>query len=179
MMEWTDRHCRFFHRLLTRRARLYTEMLTTGAVIHGDRARLLGFTSSDVAVMMRNTPNGAFERVPLIAGKDPGQFEGMLFHLEKQTEYYVESNGVRSEKFSLAVVDLPTVQPYGVVVPKDYDASWPWRLDVVLHGSTRPVGMSELKFIARFDEGDDDNAVPPDQPFLEAFPFLADPSPGR
>src|SRR5664280_3909938 len=43
MMDWTDRHCRFFHRLMTRRARLYTEMLTTGAVIHGDRARLLGF----------------------------------------------------------------------------------------------------------------------------------------
>ncbi|MDJ0447235.1 tRNA dihydrouridine(20/20a) synthase DusA [Methylocystis sp. JR02] len=43
MMEWTDRHCRFFHRLLTRRARLYTEMLTTGAVIHGDRARLMRF----------------------------------------------------------------------------------------------------------------------------------------
>jgi tRNA-dihydrouridine synthase A len=42
MMEWTDRHCRFFHRLLTRRALLYTEMVTTGAVIHGDRARLLG-----------------------------------------------------------------------------------------------------------------------------------------
>jgi tRNA-dihydrouridine synthase A len=41
MMEWTDRHCRFFHRLLTRRARLYTEMITTGAVLHGDRARLL------------------------------------------------------------------------------------------------------------------------------------------
>jgi tRNA-dihydrouridine synthase A len=43
MMEWTDRHCRFFHRLLTRRALLYTEMLTTGAVLHGDRARLLRF----------------------------------------------------------------------------------------------------------------------------------------
>jgi tRNA-dihydrouridine synthase A len=41
MMEWTDRHCRFFHRLLTRRALLYTEMLTSGAVLHGDRARLL------------------------------------------------------------------------------------------------------------------------------------------
>lgn len=41
MMDWTDRHCRFFHRLLTRRALLYTEMVTTGAVIHGDRARLL------------------------------------------------------------------------------------------------------------------------------------------
>jgi Domain of unknown function (DUF4175) len=74
------------------------------------RARLIGFTSSDVSVMMRNTPNAAFERVPLIPSKDPGQFEGMLFHLEKPTEYYVESNGVRSERFSLAVVELPTVQ---------------------------------------------------------------------
>ena len=43
MMDRTDRHCRFFHRLLSRQARLYTEMLTAGAVIHGDRGRLLGF----------------------------------------------------------------------------------------------------------------------------------------
>src|ERR1700676_1588335 len=47
MMDWTDRHCRVFHRLLTRRARLYTEMLTTGAIIHGDRRRLLGFDFSE------------------------------------------------------------------------------------------------------------------------------------
>jgi tRNA-dihydrouridine synthase A len=47
MMEWTDRHCRFFHRLLTRRALLYTEMLGTGAVIHGDRARLLRFDPAE------------------------------------------------------------------------------------------------------------------------------------
>jgi tRNA-dihydrouridine synthase A len=46
-MDWTDRHCRVFHRLLSRRARLYTEMLTTGAIIHGDRARLLGFDASE------------------------------------------------------------------------------------------------------------------------------------
>ncbi|MBR0989420.1 tRNA dihydrouridine(20/20a) synthase DusA [Bradyrhizobium japonicum] len=43
MMDWTDRHCRVFHRHLSRSALLYTEMLTTGAVIHGDRERLLGF----------------------------------------------------------------------------------------------------------------------------------------
>jgi tRNA-dihydrouridine synthase A len=47
MMDWTDRHCRVFHRLMTRRTRLYTEMLTTGAIIHGDRARLLGFDESE------------------------------------------------------------------------------------------------------------------------------------
>jgi tRNA-dihydrouridine synthase A len=43
MMDWTDRHCRVFHRGLTRRSLLYTEMVTTGAVLHGDRGRLLGF----------------------------------------------------------------------------------------------------------------------------------------
>ena len=43
MMDWTDRRCRAFHRTLTRRALLYTEMVTAPAVIHGNRARLLGF----------------------------------------------------------------------------------------------------------------------------------------
>lgn len=47
MMDWTDRHCRVFHRLLTRRARLYSEMVTTGAVLHGDRDRLLGYSSEE------------------------------------------------------------------------------------------------------------------------------------
>ena len=47
MMDWTDRHCRFFHRLLTRRALLYTEMLTTGAVLHGDRKRLLRYEAAE------------------------------------------------------------------------------------------------------------------------------------
>jgi len=47
MMEWTDRHCRYFHRLLTRRALLYTEMLTTGAVLHGDRPRLLRYDPTE------------------------------------------------------------------------------------------------------------------------------------
>ncbi|HEV7286267.1 MAG TPA: tRNA-dihydrouridine synthase, partial [Kaistia sp.] len=42
MMDWTDRHCRYFLRRITRRALLYTEMVTTGAVLHGDRERLLG-----------------------------------------------------------------------------------------------------------------------------------------
>ena len=53
MMDWTDRHCRVFHRLLTRRARLYTEMLTTGAIIHGDRKRLLGFDASEHPVALQ------------------------------------------------------------------------------------------------------------------------------
>ena len=53
MMDWTDRHCRVFHRLMSARARLYTEMLTTGAIIHGDRRRLLGFDASEHPVALQ------------------------------------------------------------------------------------------------------------------------------
>src|ERR1044072_4767234 len=53
MMEWTDRHCRFFHRLLTRRAALYTEMITTGAVLRGHRARLLAFDPAEHPVAVQ------------------------------------------------------------------------------------------------------------------------------
>ena len=61
MMEWTDRHCRFFHRLLTRRALLYTEMITTGAVLHGDRTRLLAFDRAEHPVALQ------------LGGSDPRQ----------------------------------------------------------------------------------------------------------
>ncbi|WP_010584993.1 prolyl oligopeptidase family serine peptidase [Schlesneria paludicola] len=80
---------------------------------------------------------------------------------------------IRHGKIALgyrSVVD-GSVQPYGVVVPKSYDGKTPIRLDVVLHGSSRPVGISELRFIARFDEGDDETASPPDQPFIELHPL--------
>jgi tRNA-dihydrouridine synthase A len=53
MMEWTDRHCRSFHRLLTRRALLYSEMLTTGAVLRGDRRRLLQFDAAQHPVALQ------------------------------------------------------------------------------------------------------------------------------
>src|SRR5690242_21786635 len=53
MMEWTDTHCRVLHRLLTRRARLYTEMITAEAVIRGNRARLLAFDPSEHPVAIQ------------------------------------------------------------------------------------------------------------------------------
>ncbi len=53
MMEWTDRHCRYLHRLLTRRALLYTEMLTAAAVLRGDRERLLGFDAFERPVALQ------------------------------------------------------------------------------------------------------------------------------
>ena len=53
MMDWTDRHCRYFHRLLTRHTRLYTEMVTTGALIHGDVPRHLDFNDEEHPVALQ------------------------------------------------------------------------------------------------------------------------------
>lgn len=53
MMEWTDRHCRYFHRLLAPDARLYTEMVVAQAVIYGDRERLLGFDAAEHPVALQ------------------------------------------------------------------------------------------------------------------------------
>jgi tRNA-dihydrouridine synthase A len=61
MMDWTDRHCRAFHRAFTRRALLYTEMVTAPAVIHGDRDRLLGFDALEHPVALQ------------LGGSDPAQ----------------------------------------------------------------------------------------------------------
>ncbi len=61
MMDWTDRHCRAFHRALTSRALLYTEMVTAAAVIHGDRERLLGFDTVEHPVALQ------------LGGSDPDQ----------------------------------------------------------------------------------------------------------
>lgn len=61
MMDWTDRHCRFFHRLMTRETLLYTEMVTAPAVINGDRNRLLGFDAAEHPVALQ------------LGGSDPKQ----------------------------------------------------------------------------------------------------------
>ncbi|WP_026121826.1 tRNA dihydrouridine(20/20a) synthase DusA [Paraburkholderia kururiensis] len=53
MMDWTDRHCRAFHRFVSRHAWLYTEMVTTGALIHGDVARHLAFTPEEAPVALQ------------------------------------------------------------------------------------------------------------------------------
>ena len=53
MMDWTDRHCRFFHRLLSARALLYTEMVTAEAVLHGNRDRLIGFSLEEHPVALQ------------------------------------------------------------------------------------------------------------------------------
>lgn len=61
MMDWTDRHCRYFHRVLSRHARLYTEMVASGALVHGDVGRHLDFHPSENPVGLQ------------VGGSDPGQ----------------------------------------------------------------------------------------------------------
>jgi tRNA-dihydrouridine synthase A len=61
MMDWTDRHCRVFHRRITRRARLYTEMVTTGALLHGDVPRHLDFDSAEHPLALQ------------LGGSEPGE----------------------------------------------------------------------------------------------------------
>jgi tRNA-dihydrouridine synthase A len=73
MMDWTDRHCRFFHRLMSRRARLYTEMVTANAVIHGDRARLIGFDPAEQPVALQL---GGADAGPLAEAARIGAAEG-------------------------------------------------------------------------------------------------------
>jgi tRNA-dihydrouridine synthase len=73
MMDWTDRHCRFFHRILSRRARLYTEMLAARAVLRGERDRLLRFDAAEYPVALQLGANQSPGRNSLTAGKSAGK----------------------------------------------------------------------------------------------------------
>ena len=53
MMDWTDRHCRMFHRCLSKRALLWSEMVTADAVIHGDRDRLIGYADAEHPIVLQ------------------------------------------------------------------------------------------------------------------------------
>jgi tRNA-dihydrouridine synthase A len=70
MMDWTDRHCRFLHRQLTRHALLYTEMVVADAAIHGDRERLLGFDAAEhpVALQLGGSDSQKLAEAVRIAG---------------------------------------------------------------------------------------------------------------
>ena len=70
MMDWTDRHCRYFHRLMTRRAMLYTEMVTAAAILHGPKARLLDYSEAEhpVALQLGGSVPGELAAAVRLAG---------------------------------------------------------------------------------------------------------------
>jgi len=112
MMDWTDRHCRVFHRLMTRRARLYTEMLTTGAIIHGDRKRLLGFDPSEHPVALQ------------LGGSDPrdlataAEFGEAFGYDEINLNIGCPSDRVKDGRFGACLMAEPELVAEGVAAMK-------------------------------------------------------------
>jgi tRNA-dihydrouridine synthase A len=77
MMDWTDRHCRYLHRLISRRAWLYTEMVTAPAVIHGPRARLLGFDPAEHPVVLQLGGSDPVELAAAVRAAGPWDYDAI------------------------------------------------------------------------------------------------------
>ncbi|WP_374730073.1 tRNA dihydrouridine(20/20a) synthase DusA [Nitratireductor rhodophyticola] len=112
MIDWTDRHCRFFHRQLTGRALLYTEMIVADAVIHGDRERLLGFDRSEHPVALQ------------LGGSDPEKLSeaaeiGAGFGYDEiNLNVGCPSDRVQSGTFGACLMKTPDVVAAGVSAMK-------------------------------------------------------------
>jgi poly(3-hydroxybutyrate) depolymerase len=110
------------------------------------------FTPPDVALIKKAVTRAKERVAALEAGKKPWAAKK-----GKLTRGYISA------------IDGST-QPFGLVIPAKHESGKPIRLDVVLHGSTRPVGMSELRFMNRFDEGDEGGTAP-DVDYIELHPL--------
>ena len=112
MLDWTDRFCRMFHRQLTRRALLYSEMLTVGAVIHGDRSRLLGFDGREhpLALQLGGSVPGDLALAARI-GEDVGYDEINL-------NVGCPSDRVREGRFGACLMAEPDLVAEGVAAMK-------------------------------------------------------------
>ncbi|MFN2337717.1 MAG: tRNA dihydrouridine(20/20a) synthase DusA [Gammaproteobacteria bacterium] len=108
MLDWTDRHCRYFLRLLSRHSWLYTEMVTTGAILHGDWERLLGFDPAEQPVALQ------------LGGSDPGKL-ARCAHLGAERGYAeinlnvgCPSDRVQSGRFGACLMATPMLVAEGV-----------------------------------------------------------------
>ena len=112
MMDWSDRQCLVFHRLMSRHARLYTAMLTTGAVIHGDRRRLLGFDPAEhpVALQLGGSEPGDLATAATI-GEDFGYDEINL-------NVGCPSDRVKDGRFGACLMAEPALVAEGVAAMK-------------------------------------------------------------
>jgi tRNA-dihydrouridine synthase A len=101
MMDWTDRHCRVLHRTLSSRALLYTEMLTTGAILHGDRERLLAYDPAEHPVALQL---GGSDPADLVAAAVIGEAEG---YDEINLNVGCPSDRVQSGRFGACLMREP------------------------------------------------------------------------
>ncbi len=117
MLDWTDRHCRFFHRLLSQKTLLYSEMVTTGAILHGDRERLLGFSpvekplvlqiggsdASDLAASARIGQDFGYDEINLNVGCPSDRVQKGRFGACLMLEPETVAEGVRAMRESVAI----------------------------------------------------------------------------
>jgi len=117
MMEWTDRHCRFFHRLITRRTRLYTEMVSTGALLHGDVPRHLDYSAeehplalqlggsdpADLASSARLAENWGYDEINLNCGCPSDRVQRGAFGACLMAEPARVAEGVRAMRDAVAL----------------------------------------------------------------------------
>ena len=118
MMDWSDKHCRYFWRLLTKKSRLYTEMITTGAIIHGDAARYLAFNteqhpiavqlggndSHDLAKSARICADFGYDEINLNVGCPSDRVKSGAFGASLMNHPQTVADGVKAMR---NVVDLP------------------------------------------------------------------------
>lgn len=113
MMDWTDRHYRYFARLITRHALLYTEMVTTGAVIHGDRTRFLGFNPEEPPLALQLGGSNAAELAQCAALAEQSGFS------EVNLNVGCPSDRVQNNMIGACLMGYPQVVADGVKAMRD------------------------------------------------------------
>jgi tRNA-dihydrouridine synthase A len=130
MMDWTDRHCRYFHRLITRHTRLYTEMVTTGALLHGDVPRHLDFDVAehplalqlggsepeDLAACARLAQRWGYDEVNLNCGCPSERVQRGAFGACLMAEAPLVASGVAAMKNAC---DLPITVKHRIGIDKN------------------------------------------------------------
>jgi tRNA-dihydrouridine synthase A len=132
MLDWTDRHCRFFHRLLSRNTLLYTEMVTTGALLHGDVARHLHFNAqehplalqlggsepADLAACARLGQQWGYDEINLNCGCPSERVQRGAFGACLMREPALVADGVKA---MVDVVDVPVTVKHRIGIDRGED----------------------------------------------------------
>ncbi len=138
MMDWTDRHCRYFHRLLAPSALLYTEMVTTGAILHGDRDRLLEFNVAEQPLALQ------------LGGSDPAELAqcariaAARGYAEINLNVGCPSDRVQKGRFGACLMRQPGLVRDGVAAMLD-------AVEIPVTVKTR-LGVDELDSYAYFSD---------------------------
>ena len=189
MMDWTDRHCRSLHRLMTRRARLYTEMVTTGAVIFGDRARLLGFDAGEhpLAVQLGGSEPAklaeaakicvdlGYDEVNLNCGCPSDRVQNGAFGACLMREPQLVGEGVAAMK---AVVSVPVTVKcrIGVDDQEPREALWAMAQSVIDAGADALIVHARKAWLKGLSPKENRDVPPLDYPLVHelrrAFPQI-------